>query len=200
MRSMPVIVELARSLVPLLIKRTEISKTFTKESREYKQINDQINMLRQEMVKEGMGAAKADNIELQTLKIKKDAFEKKIEELKLESKNFQLRKESHDALSLEVEIARNNFLKYGEKKENSRMFAERDASNLSNVIITEAGTTPSRQKSPNVLLALQVSIILGLFAALILPFILETIDYKLKTSDDVENILSVPVVCTYNEV
>jgi uncharacterized protein involved in exopolysaccharide biosynthesis len=200
MRALPIIVELARSLVPLLISRTEISTTFTKESREYQQINDQIAMIRNEMVQEGSNAAKAENIEFQTLKIKRDAFEKKIEELKLESTNFQFKKETHDALLLEVEIARNNFLKYGEKKENSRVFAERDASNLSNVKITEAGTTPSRQKSPNVLLALQVSIILGLFAALILPFILETIDYKLKTSDDVENILSVPVVCTYNEV
>jgi len=200
MRSMPVIVELARNLVPLLIKRSEISKTFTKESREYKQINDQIAMLRQEIIQESRNAANAENMDFQTLRVKRDALENKIEELKLESTNFQIQKETHDALALEVELARNNFLKYGEKKENSRIFAERDASNLSNVIIAEAGTTPSRPKSPNVLLALQVSIILGLFAALILPFILETIDYKLKTADDVENILSVPVVCTYNEV
>jgi len=200
MRSLPVIVELARGLVPLLIKRTEISKTFTKQSREYQQINDQIAMIRKEIIQESRSAAKSDNMEFETLKMKRDAIENKIEELKLESKNFQEKKETHDALRLEVEIARNNFLKYGEKKEDSRLFSERDASNLSNVVIAEAGTTPSRPKSPNTMLALQVSIFLGLFAALILPFILETIDHKLKTSDDVENILSVPVVCSYNEV
>ena len=200
MRRMPVIIELAKGLVPLLIKRTEISKTFTKESREYQQINDQIAMIRKEILQEGRNAAKTDNMEFQTLKIKKDAIAQKIEDLKLESKNFQQKKESYDALQMEVQIARKNFLKYGEKKEDSRLFSERDASNLSNVVIAEAATTPSRPKSPNVILALQVSIILGLFAALILPFILETLDQKLKTSDDVEGVLSVPVVCTYNEV
>jgi uncharacterized protein involved in exopolysaccharide biosynthesis len=200
MRSMPVIIELARSLVPLLIKRTEISKTFTKKSREYKQINAQIAMLRHEILLESRNAAKTENLENQTLKIKKDVIEKQIEDLKLESQHFQEKREEHDELQLEVALARGNFLKYGEKKEDSRLFAMRDESNLSNVVIAEAATTPSRPKSPNTILALQVSIILGLFAALILPFILETIDHKLKTADDVENILSVPVVCSYNEV
>jgi uncharacterized protein involved in exopolysaccharide biosynthesis len=200
MRRMPVIVELAKGLVPLLIKRTEISKTFTKNSREYKQIDDQIAMLRREMKMETMNATKTNNLENQTLKIRRDLLKKKINDLKQESKNFQEKKEEYEALSLDVVLARNNYLKYGEKKEDSRLFAKRDASNLANVLIAEAATTPSRPKSPKPLIALTVSIFLGLFAALILPFILETMDTKLKTSDDVENILSVPVVCTYNEL
>jgi len=200
MRSMPVIVELAKGLVPLLIKRTEISKTFTKESREYQQINDQINMLRQEIKNESMSAAKTDLMENQTLRVKRELLIKKINALNEESIDFQAKKENYKALELDVEIARKNFLKYGDKKEDSRLFAMRDEQKLSNVIIAEASTRPNRAKSPNKLLALQVSIFLGFFAALILPFILETLDHKLKTSDDVENVLSLPVVCTYNEL
>ena len=68
MRSLPVIVELARGLVPLLIKRTEISKTFTKQSREFKQINAQIEMLRQEIKDESISASRTNELENETLK------------------------------------------------------------------------------------------------------------------------------------
>ncbi|CCK81806.1 GumC family protein [Desulfobacula toluolica] len=200
MRGMPIISELARGLVPLLIKRTEISKTFTKQSREYQQIDDQIKMLRQEIKNEGLNAAKTDRIEIKTLKVRIELLKNKITNLKKQSKEFQLKTEEHKALELDVELARNNFLLYGEKKENSRLFAKRNDSNLSNVVVLEAASTPLRQKSPNKLLALEVSIFLGLFAALILPFLLETLDHKLKTTDDIENILSLPVVCSYSEV
>lgn len=200
MRNMPVIVELARGLVPLLIKRTEISKTFTKQSREYKQIDDQIRMLRGEIKRESIGVTRTDVMENKTLQIRRVLLAKKIDSLKEQSNLFQQKKQSHTALELDVEIARRNFLKYGEKKEDSRLFAKRDDSDLSNVVIAEPATTPKSPKSPNKILALEVSIILGFFAALILPFLLETVDHKLKTSDDVESILALPVVCSYNEI
>jgi capsular polysaccharide biosynthesis protein len=99
-----------------------------------------------------------------------------------------------------MQIAKDNYLLYGTKTEDSRLYVKRNKSNLSNVVIAESAVTPLKQKSPNNLLAFVVSIILGLFAAFILPFLLETIDHNLKTADDIENILSLPVVCTYNEL
>ena len=65
-RALPVIVELAKGLVPLLIKRTEISKTFTRESREFQQIDDQIKMLRDEIKRESVNASKTNQIDLET--------------------------------------------------------------------------------------------------------------------------------------
>ena len=200
MRSMPVIVELAKGLVPLLIKRTEISKTFTKESREYQQINDQIAMLRQEIRKEGLNANQTDLLENKTLIVKRDEIRKKIEDLKRQSADFMQKKEALKAAELEVKIAKNNYLKYGEKREDSRLFAKRNESNLSNVVILEPPSTPVKPYSPKRLLAFQVSIVLGLFAAFVLPFILETLDHKLKTADDVESIISLPVICSFNDI
>lgn len=200
MRSMPVIVELAKGLVPLLIKRTEISKTFTKDSREYQQIDAQIRMLRQEIKNETMSITRTNRLENKGLMIKRDLLRDKLAKLKEESKEFQNKQESHKALELEVELARQNFLKYGEKRENTRMFAKRDESNLSNIVVAEPPNVPNRPKYPNKMLAIQVAIFLGFFAALVLPFLLETLDHKLKTSDDVENALQIPVVCTFNEV
>jgi len=200
MRSMPVIVALAQGLVPLLIKRTEISKTFTKESREYQQINSQIEMLRQEIKNESLTAARTDYMETVTLKVKKEALEKRLTLLKDQIKNFEQKKQELNSLELDVSIAQKNYLLYGSKSADSRLYAKRDKSNLSNVVVAEPAITPTKAKSPNKLLAFEVAIFLGLFAAFILPFILETIDQKLKTADDIENYLSLPVVCSYNEL
>lgn len=200
MRNMPVIVELARGLVPLLIKRTEISKTFTRESREYRQIDDQIAMLRQEIAKESMNAAKTDRLEIMALKSRREELAKRIEDLKEKNKRFDEKRQELNALELDLQVAKQNYLLYGTKAEDSRLYIMRDKANLSNVVIAEYAVTPSKASSPNRLLAFQVSVILGLFAALILPFILETLDHKIKTEDDVQNALAVPVVCTYNEV
>ena len=199
-RALPVIVELARGLVPLLIKRTEISKTFTKQSREYKQIDDQIKMLRGEIKRESVNASRSDSMDLKTLKVKRDALAKRIDLLIGRNKTFDLKQQELNALSLDVEIAEKNYLLYGTKTEDSRMYAKRNETNLSNVVIAEPAITPTKAKSPDILLAFQVSIVLGLFAAFLLPFILESMDHKIKTTDDIEQVLSLPVVCNYNEL
>ena len=200
MRSLPIIVELARGLVPLLIRRTEISKTFTHQSREYKQIDEQIAMLRKEIKQESINASRTDELETKALDIKRKALVKRIEYLNDQSNDLERKKEKLEILRLQVDIAKKNYLKYASKTEDSRLYAERNASNLANVVISEPASIPDRPVSPKKLLAFEVSIFLGLFAAFILPFILETFDHKLKTTDDVESVLSLPVVCTYSEV
>lgn len=200
MRRLPVIVELAKGLVPLLIKRTEISKTFTKESREFQQINDQIKMLRQEIRNESISALKTDSMETVSLKTKKDALIERIAHLNGQIEALLEKKQTLNVLELDMQMAKENYLIYGSKTENSRLYAERKLTDLSDVVVAEHANTPFKRKSPNVWLAFQVSIFLGLFAGLILPFILESIDNKIKTADDVESIFSIPVVCSYNKL
>ena len=200
MRNLTIIQELARGLVPLLIKRTEISKTFTKQSREYKQIDDQISMLRQEIQNESQGAAYTDAVEIEALKTKRDELAKRIKLLKQQNSLIDQKQQELNALTLDVDIARKNYLKYGTKTEDSRLYAMRNKTNISNVVVAEEGIRPEKAKSPNKLLAFQVAIFLGLIAAFLLPFLLETIDHKLKTADDIEKGLSVPVVCSYRQL
>ncbi len=157
-------------------------------------------MLRQQIKNESQNALKTDNMEYEALKTKRDALATRIQYLKDQIKDFQQKKESLNALELDMKIAQDNYLLYGTKAEDSRLYNKRNKTDLSNVVIAEPAATPLKRKSPNNLLAFMVSIILGLFAALILPFLLETLDHNLKTVDDIENILSLPVVCTYNEL
>jgi len=200
MRDLTIIQELSRSLVPLLLKRTEISKTFTKQSREYQQIDDQIAMLRKEIQNESKGAAFSNEVEIAALKTKRDELIKRIQYLKDQNRNIDQKQQALNELELDLSIAQNNYLKYGTKTEDSRLYAMRNKTNISNVVIAEKAIRPGKAKSPQKLLALQVSIILGLIAAFILPFLLEATDHKLKTADDIEQGLSIPVVCSYRQL
>jgi capsular polysaccharide biosynthesis protein len=47
---------------------------------------------------------------------------------------------------------------------------------------------------------LVLSLFFGIFAALVAPFILESVDNKIKTADDVEAILNLPVISSFSEV
>ena len=200
MRQLTIIQELAKSLVPLLIKRTEISKTFTKQSREYQQIDDQIAMLRREIQNESQNAAFANDVELQALRTKRDELAKRIQYLKDENRNIDQKQQALKELELDVEIAQKNYLKYGTKTEDSRLYAMRNKTKISNVVVAEKAIRPVKAKAPQKMLAFQVSIILGLIAAFILPFLLEATDHKLKTVDDIEQGLSIPVVCSYRQL
>jgi uncharacterized protein involved in exopolysaccharide biosynthesis len=200
MRNVPVIAELARGLVPLLLKRTEISKTFTKESREYKMIDDQISMLRDEIRKESYEVRNTSELELAGLKTRRDVLLDQIEALNHHTMDLQMKQQKISALELDLDIAKKNYLLYGNKTEDSRLYAMRNKTSISNVVISERGVRPGKAKSPKPLLALQIALFLGFLTALLLPFLLETIDNKIKIADDMEATFSIPVIASFRNI
>jgi len=200
MRNVPVIAELARGLVPLLIKRTEISKTFTKESREYKMIDDQISMLRDEIRKESFEVRNTNELELAGLRTRRNTLLGQLEALKLKTMDLQMKQQKVSALELDLDIAKKNYLLYGNKTEDSRLYAMRNKTNISNVVISQPAVRPEKAKSPKPLLAFQIALFLGFLAALLLPFLLETIDNKIKIADDMEAFFSIPVIASFRDI
>jgi capsular polysaccharide biosynthesis protein len=45
-----------------------------------------------------------------------------------------------------------------------------------------------------------ISVFVGFFVSLGLPFFLEFLDHRVKTANDVENILSLPVICSISDI
>ncbi|MCF8075706.1 MAG: hypothetical protein K9K63_00905 [Desulfotignum sp.] len=200
MREVPVIAELAKGLVPLLIKRTEISKTFTKNSREYQMIDDQISMLRDEIRNESFEVRNTNELELKGLKAKRDAFIVRIEALKQKTTDLQLKQQRVNSLELDFDIAKKNYLLYGSKKEDSRLYSMRNETNISSIVISQRAVRPENQKSPKPLMAFMISLFLGSIVAILLPFFLETIDSKIKIGDDIEAFFSIPVIASYRKI
>lgn len=200
MREIPAVIELNKGIVPLLIKQSEISQSFTAESREYKDINNQIIMLRGAIRAEIEKAIKTDELELESLKIKIDTLRQQIEFFRTEAKELNQKEKQLNELQRQVQLYQESYLLYTKKAEDAKIFDQKSSHDLGNVSISSQPSLSEQPVAPNRLLILISSIFAGVFAALCLPFILESIDNKLKTADDIEKILGLPVVSTFSEI
>jgi len=200
MRNLPSIVELERSLVPLLVKQSEILRTFTPASRESREIGDQIETLRREIRGEVVRAIKAEELELQVLRTKRESLVKKVEELQDEANDMNEKERILNEVTREVEILKNNYLLYTSKAEEIRIASEREKHDLANVSIGESATMPTKPSGPNLFFLLLVSVVVGSFIAIGLPFLLEFLDHRIKTPAEVEVLTSLPVICSFSDL
>jgi len=200
MRVIPGIVELEKAIIPLVIKKTEVAKGYTRESREYTDIEKQLLDLKMELRKEVVKALETDKLELASLRIKNESLAEKIKSLKVEATGFNQLKLTAEELGRQVQIHKNHYLIYTTKTEDSRIYSEKKSRNLANVGVVDRPAVPLRPASPKRLLLFVVSLFLGFLSALCLPFILEAWDHKLKTVDDVEGLLGMQVISSFPEM
>ncbi len=200
MRIIPAIFELEKGMVPLFIKRSEINKNFTKTSREYQEINGQIKMIENDIRNVVLRAIKTDELELASLGMKKRSLQEKIMQLKAIANKLQENEHRLQELKRNVGLHKNNYILYSSKTEDSRVYSEQRNRDLANVTIADHPRASSNPVWPNKILLLFISIYLGLLAALCTPFILEALDHRLKTADDVEILMSLPVISSFPEI
>ena len=200
MRMMPTITSFEESIVPLLIKRSEISKTFTKSSREYQDIDDQVKMLYGEMRNEIKKITKSNKLELKSMGVRIASLQNKIDQIKKQASELKEKERTYTELKRQVDFHKQNYLLYATKTEKSRVYEEKKHRNISNVAIVDSPSLPVLPVSPKKILLLILSFFFGSIAALCLPFILESFDSKLKTVDDVEILLDLPVISSFSKV
>jgi len=200
MRMIPAIFELEKGMVPLFIRRSEINKNFTKTSREYIEMNGQIKMLENDIRNVVLRAIKTDELELASLGMKKQSLQKKILQLENMANMLQENVQKLQELKRNVDLHKNNYILYSSKTEDSRVYLEQRNRDLANVTIADNPHASSSPVWPNKMLLLFISIYLGLLAAVCTPFILEALDHRLKTADDVEIFLSLPVISSFSEI
>jgi len=200
MRIIPAIVELEKGLVPLLIKRSELNEIYTTSSREYQNINSQIEVLRQEIRNEVIKAVKTEELEIQALLNKMESLQSRISELRETAKKLSQNQIHINAMKREIELARKNYMLYAERTQDERIHQERISRDLANVSIANNATFPFAPVFPKRLLMLLASVMVGLFAALTIPFFLEYLDHRIKTPQEAENLLALPVICAIPEM
>ena len=200
MRTIPSIVELEKSITSLLVKRSEIVSSFTLSSRVCKEVESQIKALRGEIRNEIIKSTKTDELELNILLIKQKSLKNKIDRLHKEADSLNRKERILKELEREVELFRNNYMLYASKTEDARIYSEREKLDLANVSIADKADVPVKPAFPNRILMLVISVIVGFFAALGIPFVLEFLDHKLKSPEEVEALLSLPVICAFPEI
>jgi len=196
MQSIPVLAEFEKQLVPMLLKRGEILSKYTTESPEYTRIEDQINCAFNERRKEILKTLKADSIEMENLAALRSSLRNQIVRTKADL--HELNKKYTDMKNLQraVSLQEQNYLLYASKSEDARIFAERMRHNLSNVSIADRADVPMVKSFPK----RSKILTFGLFVACVLfiftPFFIEAFDSRLKTDNDIETLLRIPVVGT----
>lgn len=199
MKKIPSIVETEKALVPLYLERSEILKTYTKSSREYINIDTQIEMLKGEIRNEVKKAIAAEELELDSLRVKKASLSQKMSEIQRTADEISYKEKKLNEFQREVALLQKNYMLYSSKKEDALIISDRKRRNLANVSIADRAEIPVKPSFPKRILFLIISIILGVFAAAGTPFILEFIDHRIKFSHDVEELLSLPVISSIPE-
>ena len=196
MRTIPSIVRIEEGIVPLIIKRSEIKKSYTPSSREYQDINSQIEMLGEDVKNEIKKAIKTDKLELDSLLMKQTLLQDKIQKLQEESLAFNQKERELKEIERQVKLYENNYMLYAAKTEDARIQSDKKKRDLSSVSIADPATLPVKIAFPIRLLMLVISLIVGFFAAIGIPFFLEFLDHRIKTSYEIEDLLSLPVICS----
>lgn len=199
MRTVPAVVDLERGITPLLVSRSELLKTHSPSSREIKDMDVQIESLRGEVRKELIQALKTDEMELVTLKVQRDLLNSQISKLSEETRVMNQREHRLKNMEREAKIREENYKLYSIKREEARIYREQKNQDLVNVKITDRPVIPVKPSFPNRFLMLIVSIFVGFFIATGTPFLLEYLDHRVKTSADAEEMLSLPVICSFVE-
>jgi uncharacterized protein involved in exopolysaccharide biosynthesis len=175
-------------------------RNFTKSSREYQDADGQLNLILGQIRNEIEKAIRTEELELKVLKAKQKSMSQKIALTQKEADNLVQKERYLNDLQRKVELLQENYMLYASKTEDARIFSERNKRNLASVSIAENASIPMKPSSPNKRLMLMVSLFTGIFGALGIPFILEFLDHRIKTSDEVQTFLSLPVICTLPEV
>lgn len=99
-----------------------------------------------------------------------------------------------DALERAVEVADAEYREYRENLQRARISSALDADKVSNVSVVQPATLPLHPARPNKRLNLAFGIVLGLALGLGWAFTINYFDDSLKTNEDIERRLGVPVL------
>ncbi len=200
MNDIPSIQELEKGMVPVLIQRSAVSGRFSKDSRQFHNIDGQIKMLRNEIRYEVEKALYTDELELEATAIKIESLKLKIAELRSDVNDLNQKGRFHNELSRKVDIYKQNFELYESKTEDAKVLSRKSKRKLANVSVSSEPNLQEQPIAPQRVTLLMLALAGGLMAAVFLPFILESIDNKLKSADDVEVLIDLPVVCSFNNI
>jgi capsular exopolysaccharide synthesis family protein len=92
------------------------------------------------------------------------------------------------------DISERNYRSYVDRLEEARTSRALEQEKISNIAVVQPATTPVTPASPKKLLLLFLAVFLGLFGGIGLAFLSEYLDHSLRTGEDVEKKLEIPVL------
>lgn len=189
----PVVAKLKGDLVTSEVGLQDLLQRYTDKDRHVQERREQISLIKRQL-------AAAEKAFLTSLTSQRDILRKQIQDASASLADLRERKFQGNRMTQAVELARESYQLYGRKLEEARIAARLDREQLSNVAVIEQPhptlMTDLNKRIGGVFLAAIAGIALGVAIA----FAFEFFNNSLRTEDDVENYLGLPVLAAIPEL
>ncbi len=198
-------------LYELQLKEQDLLSKYSESSRQVQEIHRQVTEARTLLDKEapireqtttGLSNAWRDTeiallteqASLSSLAAESKELRSKLTEARQQAQNLSDTAAEMDRLKREMEILETNYLKYAENLEQARIDQALMDRKISNIGIVQPPTLPIEPVRPNKPLLLILGLLLGMFGAVVLAFGCEYLDHTIKTPQEAEDRLGLPVL------
>lgn len=213
--------ELARilntRLLELMFEQAKISAKYPEDSKEMRDIKQQIEVTRSLMAREKQkesgaltgidtdkaaleSTMKSEQAHLASLRARKESLagelakrEKTLNELSaLEGKFTKMKRN--------ISLSEQEYLKYRDNLQATEISAALDSAHVSNVKILQPATLPVAPVKPRKTRMIAIGLFIAFFGSMGFAFVIEYFDHSLKTNEEVERRLGLPVLATIPKV
>lgn len=190
----PTLIEMSKSILPLIVERERIRALYPIKSPEYRDINNQVLRLHWRFKKELGRIMAGGMIDLQAAIAQKAALEMAIMEIEEESIFLTEKEVELNRLKRELAKAEKSYLLYSDKTEEARIERQKDKLRVSNVTVADKAHTPSVPIFPQKGLMGLLSIIMGAIMGSAGAFLAYYLDHTVKQPHDLPRNAQTPVL------
>ncbi len=137
-----------------------------------------------------------EKAQLQALNARQKILEQQLEQRKATLLELSSHETNLLSLQREVDIANNEYQSYQENLQRAKISADLDSGRISNVNIVQPPTLSLVPIKPRKSLNLMLGLLIGITGGLALAFLREYFDSRMKSAEDVEEKLGLPVLAS----
>jgi polysaccharide biosynthesis transport protein len=176
-----------------------VLQRYTKESRQYQVVTEQLGMLRKQILEHVSTLLERDLAKLRELQAEEQATDQTIKDMKVDLEQLPVAEMNLANLERDIDT-KQAILSVLLKKYQDSLLAQNTDQRLENAKILSLAAVPLKPVFPNLLLNLALGLVLSLVVSFSLGFLLEYWDDSLKIPEDVERFLGRSVFASIPEI
>jgi uncharacterized protein involved in exopolysaccharide biosynthesis len=197
-REEPIISELHDQLIERRLRLNELLTRYTEDHREVQNLRSEITLGESDLRIEVGKLIDLQESSLSVLRAEEEALRSTVNMLYGEVKSLPEKELTVGQLQRAISNHQEVYSMLVLKREEARV-AEASDRRIANVSVISPATLPSKPVSPKKVMALIVSSLIGLVGGFGLAFVLEYMDHSLRSAEDVEHYLNLPVLACIPE-
>ena len=198
-REEAVIADMHERLITLRLSLNELLTKYTEDHREVRNLQQEITLAEADLMEEVEKVIELQETSLSALRAEEDALRSTVNMLYTEVKTLPEKELTISRLQRAIENHQEVYSMLMLKREETRVTEASDR-RLANVSVISPAALPRKPVKPQKGLLLFVGCLIGFIGGFGLAFVLEYMDHSLRTSEDVEHYLNLPVLASIPDV